>query len=61
MARAGSGPEGPSVAADPPDRDGAAAEDRLDRRAASPRSQPASGEGIGSPGWMKLRKGDVTR
>ena len=29
--------------------------------AGSPRSQPASGEAIGSPGWMKLRKGAVTR
>ena len=29
--------------------------------AGSPRSQPASGEAIGLSGWMKLRKGAVTR
>ena len=29
--------------------------------AGSPRSQPASGEGTGSPGWMKLSSGEVTR
>ena len=34
---------------------------RIGTTARSPRSQRASGEGIGLPGWRKLRKGEVTR
>ena len=34
---------------------------RTGATAGSPRSQRASGEGIGWPGWRKLRKGAVTR